>query len=679
MLQTLTATLLLASCALIPGLPPALFLSAYRSRGLTHLVYDALFLGSSVTALMALVLMRLDILQPVTFLAGIGMTAATGALVVALTGRRPLKVKGPSLLGAVAIIAVAAGALFLRSKPSPFVFQIGDMGEYVIQSELIARGETLLQSFPHLFPAWLSVPPLLLPSLPPAAGMPFAGLLVIGGTARVTSLFSRSLIPPTFIACLTAILVVPTWFSVFPASESLSAALLIGCIGFLFRAELEEEPWDALVAGALLFPLLLTRGSALILGPAVALGHVYAAALGDSSILKRSRLFTSAALAGLAVGHLYDLTYLPRYYVDNQLRGQLPPSVFSAAQKAGWLEQSPLSLLLPAAGLAAILAVGWGVNRIFSRIRSAGLGLSWMDLAAPLSLVLTALAVGSLGVDGTLAAFGRYGLVFPALTLVGLVAGPRMTRSTDVGCRSAHFVTLLFWVAAVVLFARRVPTDRGHAFFLYLDRYLFSEGFPPAAAMAGMAVSGIWAKLSEWATSARFRRSSAAVLSAASALLLLPLTMTTWRVVDEQFLGGADGLLEDIDNAAVERSTPIIYGATSLPPEWIFPNTFRAIALPLQQLHGREILNMPANPFAGDPTVTGDGVARLMAERDLDEVYVLVFFDESAPPTLYSEGLSMEEIGVAEATIPVISKSVGGGEDHRLVEFDLLLYLAVRV
>ncbi len=678
MLEVLLVSLVLAVVALVPGFPIACVVNGHRARGGLQLLFDAVLLGSVGQSLWALALMRLDRFETWPFVVAISGTAVLAGWLASSTGRYPRSLERPGFAALALAATVGVVAFVYSSEPSPFFFQIGDMGEYMTNAQHIAQGQQLQQSFPHLFPVWLSLAEFLVPSATPSHALFLSGVLTIGGTARVASLFSDSLIPPTFIGLLLAVNVVPSWFSAFPASESLSAMLLVASIGFLVRAAVETDGTDAVVAGLLMLPLLLTRGSALVLAPAIAVSYLVAALTGDAIARRLWRHFTFAAVFALSLGHLYNITYLPVYYIDRQLIRQAPSSLFEAAETLGWLDQGPRAFVVPGLTMVLVLAVGSLLTRLGMRMRSRGVPSS----TPTVTLVCVAIVVVLLGSDGFISSSLRYGLVFLSLATFGLIVGavpPGRQGHRDSAVAAAHMLVLLYFAAGAILFASRVPTERFSYFYLYWDRYLFSETFPPAAAAAALGTAEIWRRIKTTQTWATMQPWGVAGGLIVGVVALVPLSRTTARVVDEPFLGGADDLLESLDDATGDRTSPIIYGATTTPKDWIFPaNTYRAIALPLHQIYNRTILNLPAGAIEPDPVPTGLDVLALMDKHDLTEVYVLMLFDIEQPPTVFAEGLYAEELDVISAELPVINKEIGGGEDHHFVEFDFMVLRAVR-
>src|SRR5205823_2856739 len=101
---------------------------------------------------------------------------AAGALAAWRYGPRAWPaVEGPWVLATIALVALA---LVLRDHPSYFIFQTGDMGEYINLANQVANGVNLLQSFPHGFTLFLASTNVLLGQAHTVAGVPALGIVL---------------------------------------------------------------------------------------------------------------------------------------------------------------------------------------------------------------------------------------------------------------------------------------------------------------------------------------------------------------------------------------------------------------------------------------------------------------------------------------------------------------------
>src|SRR5262249_8192727 len=133
---------------------------------------------------------------------------------------------------AVALFVVIA--LVLRTRPSYFIFETGDMGEYVNRANRVAQGAPLLQSFPHGFTMYLASSNALFGQAQTVAGLPALGVtFVLGAIAVARALTWRW--GALVVGAVVALQTVPVWFSLFPVSESLYAVFMIGALYFHVR------------------------------------------------------------------------------------------------------------------------------------------------------------------------------------------------------------------------------------------------------------------------------------------------------------------------------------------------------------------------------------------------------------------------------------------------------------
>lgn len=657
-----------AALTLAPGLPVALLVAGARSRGAIRpsaLLYDAVALGLSVHLIAGLVLMRVGLFSS----AGILGTAAalTLAASIPLALRRELlpRVAIPSatpmaVVGAALIIV----ALFLRRNPIEFVFMIGDMGEYVNDAHRVAGGAELTESFPHLFSIFLALPATLFNWTNTVDALPLTGLLVLGGVLRLGGLLEVHAVPRSAVGLAVAVGVVPVWFSIFPASEALYASLVLLLLVTLVRAHREDASGLAVLAGAMTLSLGLTRGNTLLLLPVLGLYLVVCMVLPARRDLDLR--FVIVGLGGILVSFAYNVAFLPVYYVGRQLMRFVPDRPVLAGLEIGLLR--PGWLLALTAGV--VLAV------VFTFERLAGptaRGLrprtrSFLASAAPLVvLVAAAVWVVARGHDGVVGGLSRQGVIFTVAGGFGLASGAILSEELE----TRRLVVLGALLASIfgALHGLRVPVDRPHSYFLYLDRYLFSEVFVAFVVGALVGLGILWRGL-------RFRVPGPLLVVVAALLLAVPFQTLgeTLHATERRLFGDAYGLMEDLDSLTPADGVPLVFdGMESTPSGWVYPNTYRTFAVPLQSV-GHEFLNLPpaGQPFSPDPSPSYREVGELMQRQSLDRVYLMRVVDPdepaSDPPPL---GLGVERLGVVDHTFDILNQNPGSIEGWHTVNFEV--------
>jgi hypothetical protein len=138
----------------LTGAPIILCVRA-RRREWTAAVFEAIALGLLVQVAIGITALRTAHYSRV----GLGvmtLTVIVVASIIAIRQRTHItwpRLDVPWLLITLGLVAVA---LFLRKYPVYFLWESGDMGEYVNRANRIAEGANLLQSFPHGFTVFLA-------------------------------------------------------------------------------------------------------------------------------------------------------------------------------------------------------------------------------------------------------------------------------------------------------------------------------------------------------------------------------------------------------------------------------------------------------------------------------------------------------------------------------------------
>lgn len=662
----MAATLALGLTVLLPGAAVALLIAGGRRDGerrrigAAALLFDAVVLGLATHLLAGLVAMRLGVFSAGTILITAASTSVVaGAAAARWRHRLPRVTTTRSPWLAAGSLALLGTALWLRDDPAYFLPMTGDMGEYVNLAQVIARGESIVESFPHLFPVFLALPTALFGRADTVSAVPLAGLVVLGATLRLGGLLRVPTVPRLAVTAAVTVGVVPVWYSLFPASEALYAALVMTALVFLVRAHLEERAHLALLSGSTALLLALLRGNALLLAP-VAVAYLLVAALGRSRPRLRIDLaFTLGLFAGLAGGYAYAVEYLPTYYVSRQIGTEfLPQRAFTALDELGLFEVGPPLVVTVVIGMAAVAGAASGLHRVASRARDVP--RTWVPAAVLAGGTVAVLALGAGSVTSGLA---RSGLALPAAGLAGLGAAAWFAREQrEIVLRLALLGSLLSAVYGA-LQAFRFPAERGAPYFLYWERYLFSEVYPALVAGALLGLGLAWRRL-------RPRVGTRTAAAAGVGLLAVPalLLPTTLRATSEQLLDGAYELTRDVDAATNPDDVPLVYSGYEVPrTRWFYENSFRVFGLPLRLAFDREVLNLPVQPYTADPSPRLDEIEALMAERGLDRVYLVRFTRPGgeAPPDPAGTDLTVEPVARFERSIPVIPRRRGGGEQYR--------------
>ncbi len=308
----------------------------------------------------------------------------------------------------VGLLVVVAVALVLRQGPSYFIFQTGDMGEYVNRANIVVNAGKLSSGFPHGFVFFLANTNLLLGRAHTVAGLPALGVLLLLGVFAYARFARLHPFAALGAAALVAVLPVTVWFSMFPVSETLYATLLIAALYFVLRARADSSIGCAVVAGLILGLMLLVRGNAMLLAPIVVLGFFGSAAVDNDRVLRIQRMFTIVALFALSAAYAYDVYYPRTYFVQTQLHSILPASVFRIADKLDLLRVSIPLLLAVVISVVVVLRLAVLVTR-YMRPRVAEQPQKLWRIAYGAVLVVTLLAlvfIHRAGLVDTLRALG---------------------------------------------------------------------------------------------------------------------------------------------------------------------------------------------------------------------------------------------------------------------------------
>ena len=593
---------LVVFCVLILiGAPVALSLPG-PAREWTGLAFEAFVVGVVVEMLVAIVLLHAGHYSPWTVLVATVLVvgAATAAIrrfggpAAARSSRGGLEA---ALIGLGTLVFVFV-ALRIRHAPSYFIFQTGDMGGYVNTANILRRTGGPYGTQPQGFTLFLRETNLLLGRANTVAGLPALGAGLLLGAVAFARALRLHIVAAIGIAVILLVHPVTVWFSLFPVSEALFAVLLLALLYLLLRTRAKGSTAYAVIAGLVVGSMLLTRGEAVLFAPILTLLLLASAAVDDEPTARVQFQFSMVALVALVAAYAYDVTYAHIYF-RGQLRHLLPHFASRFAERA---KLEHFSVALVVAGVVALaLVLGLtGLVRRFARPRLVERPLLFWRWAYGAVVVLALLTLLTFHLDGLTDTWTRWGAVLLILVVIGgagVVAQPG--RYIDVAC---GWLLLMVIGVFVVLFARRVPHPKVQTYYLYFDRYLFSEVLPAALPLAVIGIQMIVDACTRWAP-ARVAKVAIAAIVVLVVIGLVPQVHETQRITKYRLLGHSYDALHRIDELTRSAGTPgaVVYsGSRTKPKQWFYPNTYRAFALPLRQSFDREVFGIPTAALGKD-------------------------------------------------------------------------------
>ena len=603
----------------------------------------ALLGGVADLGLLTLVLMQLGLVNRVTVLvgAGVALAVAEGLRRAAARYGRTAGAEGgsaPAREGWIELAVVAvlvAVALWARRQPVNFVFQTGDMGEYVNNANLVARGQRLGSSFPHIFATLLSATRSLFGFTHTAAMVPALSAASVVVVVALVRRWGGSLVVAALGGLVMAVSPFAVWFGAFPVSEAMMATVLLGTFFALVAAVRSDDhrvaAATAVFAGGLLGTGAFVRGTGVVFAvlPVLALVFLWD---GRREVRRCVPPFAVAAASLIAAGVVYNFAS-SKPYMDGQFRNILGEGFPTLPL---WVVAGASVLFVVVVVVAVVVLSGPG-ERTEQLAR-------WLPAAPGAALVgLLALHLAVFDNSGLIAAIDAFGWPVLLAAAVGLVAlvvpGSPLAIAPMVGVQMVGLAAI-----GSLLYAHRIPEPLNHSYYLYWERYAVSEVYPVvvALAMAGL----VLAELAVLAVAGRLLPTAAGARTAARwvvgvGAVLAGIGTVLWSVpqIREtnrfEFFGGTDDVVERLAEAAGDD--PVIYTGTH-PTPWFFPNTFRAFALPLQQSLGVTVANIGGRaPFEPDPDLTLTESADLARSAGLDEVVVV-----SAGPAATTDPLRRE-------------------------------------
>jgi len=483
--------LAIAACTVatwVPGLPLALLALRRTTAGLAVVLVAAAGTGLGVWLAVGIPAVHQGWFERGPLALAVG-AIAVAAWIPARHHVGRLRPGRPGPLAAVlAVLAVPAVAL--RASPVYFAYQVADFGEYVNRGNVIADGGPFGGWFVNGFPLMMGEAHLLLGEARTAHVMPFLGLLVGAGILAVLRLLGAGPLVIGAVAVPFALHVHAVWFSQFPASETLYAALLVVAVLLAVAALVGHDHATAAGAGAFGFLLVVTRGNGLVYLPVIALGLALVPAFVDATRGAVLRTHFAALGAGLWLGTVYDARNNPTYFLDEQAVPRLPGPLADVVGRLDEVRVAALVTPLVLLGLGAATALGI----VLERLRDQPRALRWVRVGAVGLVALGVLAahVAVITPDSYLPRYEVLGVLVWAAVALALVVwfGDLVddgVRRFAIGWPLVTGLTMATFQATRMRKSMSVDAP----WFLYWDRYFFSEAFPMlllAGAVAAAAV-----------------------------------------------------------------------------------------------------------------------------------------------------------------------------------------------
>jgi hypothetical protein len=562
----------------------------------------------------------------------------------------------------VPLSVLLAVALALRAHPSYFIFETGDMGEYVNLANVTARGVNLVESFPHGFTMYLAASNLLLGQAHTVGGVPALGIMLVLGTLSFAKGLGLRAVAAFGAGAIMVVHPIMVWFSTFPVSESLYAPLLIAALYFLMQARVQSSHAYAVVSGLSLGLLLLVRGNAMLLAPILVVALLVSAAFDTEKAYRVQRTSAVVALVALAAAYAYDVRYVFKYFVGTQLHYYVPGRIYRVAHRLNLFEWSWWLVVAVVLGLGTLLVAAYLVRRFLKpRLEaSSTLGFRLIYGVTAGGALVVALAIGSNGLNDSLVRWGPAVLGLALAGIVLMIARPGRYIDSMTG-----LVVVLGIATFSVLYAHRVPHARPAAFYLYWDRYLFSEVLPLVIVVVAIALHALGDLIAQKDAPSVRNRVIAAVALVAVVLAMVPEAIETHRVTRYTLFGDSYGVMARLNRATSAPGRPpvIVYsGLRTLPPYW-FPNeTYRVFALPLQQTFGRGVIGVLFDPHHTDKSYDPVTARALLRKKRISSGYLVDVRDPGDTP--FPDDAHTHYVGAIDYRMPVIARSLHRSQER---------------
>jgi hypothetical protein len=317
---------------------------------------------------------------------------------------------------------------------------------------------------------------------------------------------------------------------------------------------------------------------------------------------------------------VYDARHNPTYFLDQQAVPRVPGA---AADVVGRLDELRVAAAVtPVVVLALAAAAGVGV--LLEHLRDRPTALRWLRAATVGVVALGVLAahVAVITPSSYLPRYEALGILVWLAVVLALAVWLADAVDDDVR-RFAIGWPLVTGLAMATFQATRMRKSMSidAPWFLYWDRYFFSEAFPMLLLAGAVAAAVLLARLPSGAGS----RARPALLAVGAVVLVVGLLDTapgTRRATERAMFDGAYDELASIVALMPER-LPIVYdGMEELPDGWFWVNSSRVFADAIHQTFQRRVLN-PAAALGTDPRPGVDEILELLDRAGTDEAYLL--------------------------------------------------------
>jgi hypothetical protein len=432
--------------------------------------------------------------------------------------------------------------------------------------------------------------------------------------------------------------------------------VLVAAVHFFLQGRREESNAYMVGAGLMFGLLFVVRGNALLLAPIIVVVFVVSAIADRPDSFRVQRTFTAAALAALGIAYAYNVRYTGAYFTK-QLRRLVPGPLFRAARHLHLLDANVALAVALTVALVAVLAMGWALHT-FIAPRLAPIAAHVLTVTLVASVVALAIVLVVIQRDGLVDGLERWGvvLVVPALAGIAIVVWRPERYLDHVG---ALFLLLLL-ATFTVLFAHRLPTARSAPYYLYWDRYLFSEVMPLALLFVAIGFDGVLDLLAARAVQLRV---AGGVAIAAFAVATIPPARETLRVTRYTLFGDSYGAIARL-NALTKSAGPgtVVYSGTpSTGSDWFFPSTARMFALPLQESFHRSVAGQSYNGRVTEPVYDPDAALAVLAQRRLRRGYLVAWRRPGDAP--YPDTATSRYLGTIDDRFPLIRRSTNRSEE----------------
>jgi hypothetical protein len=652
--STLAAVVVLA-VLFVTGAPIAYGLS--RDHGdWVRFTFESLSIGLLAQVLIGIVALRSHHYSR-ALLALMTLAVIVGGVIVAW--RRGMRgVPRLDLTLSLIVVALVALALVLRRYPSYFAFSVGDMGGYVNSANAMMDGR-YVGNRPQGFTVFLAGTNALLGAAGTVSGLPAIGIMLLLGTVSIGKLIGLRTAAVAVIGAIVVVHPITVWFSLFPVSEVLYAVMLLAAVYFLVRARADPSPFYAVLCGLMLGATMFVRINAMILAPLLVVVLLASAAADDDVRYRMQRHMTVVALAVLSLGYLYDVRYARRYMIV-QMQGKVVPKfAFETATDLKLFDISA-QLVLGLAALFALVLVAAYYVRGKRPPRIPLPGESFWKAAAATVVGLTVVGFLLAQRGGIQSAVVRWGPVLIVLALAGL--GLLVLRPGRYFDSATGLFVILSVAAFSLLFAMRLRHARGAIYFLYWDRYLYSEVLPLALVLGAITVHALLGLSVEQPARRPLLRAAAAVgLVVIVVVGLVPAALQTRNtgISREALYGDSYDKLRELDRLTrTDGVGPIIYsGVRPKPDGWFFPNTKSAIARPLKQSFGRVLVATRFGRDTLDRIFTPRSARKALAAAGSRRGY-LIQLRPAFSERRYRDDKHTRYVGSVDYEVPILRRSL---------------------